>query len=61
MADSGRLIVTPIGRLRTPWKSTSECPRNGRRGDTPLCRAEVDAAYLEGLRSIEGYTHLILL
>ena len=57
-----RLILTPIGRLRTPWRTTSECPRNGRRADPPpLCTAELDAAFVEGLHSIEGYSHLILL
>lgn len=54
--------VRPIGRLRTPWKTTSECPRNGRRADPPpLCQVELDAAFQPGLLCIEGYTHLILL
>lgn len=59
--------LTPIGRLRTPWRTTSECPRNGRRPapgtdlPPPLCHAELDAAFAPGLLSIEGYSHLILL
>jgi tRNA-Thr(GGU) m(6)t(6)A37 methyltransferase TsaA len=54
--------VRPIGVLHTPWRSTSECPRNGRRADPPpLCTAELLPEYLDGLHSIEGYTHLILL
>ena len=61
MSAAHRLIATPIGRLRTPWHTTAECPRNGRRGDTPLCTVEVDAAYVPGLKDLEGYTHLILL
>lgn len=56
-----QLIATPIGRLRTPWKTTSECPRNGRRGDQPLCSVEVEPEYIPGLKDLEGYTHLILL
>jgi tRNA-Thr(GGU) m(6)t(6)A37 methyltransferase TsaA len=56
-----QLIATPIGSLRTPWKTTSECPRNGRRGDQPLCSVEVDPGYIAGLKDLEGYTHLILL
>jgi tRNA-Thr(GGU) m(6)t(6)A37 methyltransferase TsaA len=55
------LIAKPIGRLRTPWKTTSECPRNGRRGDIPTCTVELDADYIPGLKDVEGYTHLILL
>jgi tRNA-Thr(GGU) m(6)t(6)A37 methyltransferase TsaA len=54
--------VKPIGVLHTPWRSTSDCPRNGRRADPPpLCTAELLPEYLDGLHSIEGYTHLILL
>ena len=55
------LVARPIGRLRTPWTSTKECPRNGRRGDTPVCRVEVDPEYVAGLKDVDGYTHLILL
>lgn len=57
----GDLVARPIGRLRTPWKTTSECPRNGRRGDIPECTVEVDAAFIPGLKDVDGYTHLILL
>lgn len=54
--------VHPIGRLRTPWRTTGECPRNGRRADpVPLCHVELEEAFVDGLHSIEGYSHLILL
>lgn len=59
--------IKPIGVLRTPWKTTSECPRNGRRpapgteAAPPLCLAELAPEYAPGLLCIEGYTHLILL
>jgi tRNA-Thr(GGU) m(6)t(6)A37 methyltransferase TsaA len=59
--DPRPLTLTPIGRLRTPWQTTSECPRNGRRGDQPLCSVEVDPEFIPGLKDLEGYTHLILL
>ena len=55
------LVARPIGRLRTPWQTTSDCPRNGRRGDVPECTVEVDADYVAGLKDVAGYTHLILL
>jgi tRNA-Thr(GGU) m(6)t(6)A37 methyltransferase TsaA len=56
------LTIHPIGRLRTPWKTTGECPRNGRRADPPpLCTVELDPEFVEGLHSIEGFSHLILL
>jgi tRNA-Thr(GGU) m(6)t(6)A37 methyltransferase TsaA len=54
--------VTPIGTLHTPWKTTSECPRNGRQPDpAPLCEARVLPEFEEGLLSLDGFTHLILL
>ncbi len=49
-----------IGRLRTPWRSRSECPKNGLQTDA-LCTVEVDPAYVPGLLTITGCTHLILL
>jgi tRNA-Thr(GGU) m(6)t(6)A37 methyltransferase TsaA len=57
-----RFTARPIGTLRTPWRSIAECPRNGRQPDPmPLCRAVVFPEYREGLRSIEGFSHLILI
>ena len=54
--------IRPIGVLRTPWKTIEDCPRNGRQPDpAPLCRAEIAPAYEDGLRGLEGFSHLILL
>ena len=54
--------VRPIGTLHTPWRNIAECPRNGRQPDpAPLCTAVVLPEFVEGLRSIEGFSHLILL
>ena len=61
LAD-GALVLRPIGRLRTPFRTLAECPRNGRQLEpAPACMAEVDAAYREGLVGLEGFSHLILL
>ena len=49
-----------IGRLRTPWHSRSECPKNGLQTDA-LCTVDVDPAFAPGLHTIMGCTHLILL
>ncbi len=50
-----------IGVLHTPWRSIADCPRNGRQPNpTPLCTAVVLPEFVEGLRSIEGFSHLIL-
>ena len=56
------ITLHPIGTLHTPWRSVAECPRNGRLPDpAPLCTARVLPDYVDGLRSIEGFSHLILL
>ena len=55
-------VVRPIGFLSTPFHALGECPRNGRQlNPPPLCHAHVFAEFVPGLRSIEGFTHLILL
>ena len=56
------LALRPIGRLHTPWATTSECPRNGRQPEPPPeCRAVVADAYAPGLLALDGFSHLILL
>jgi tRNA-Thr(GGU) m(6)t(6)A37 methyltransferase TsaA len=51
-----------IGRLRTPFRTLAECPRNGRQPDPPPpCEAEVFPELVPGLRSLDGFSHLILL
>lgn len=56
------LTLTPIGRLRTPYPTRDDCPRNGRQFDPPpLCHAEIFPEYQPGLAGIETFSHLILL
>lgn len=43
-----------IGRIRTPFKTRAECPRQGRQ-DGPLCRIEIDTPWREGLKGLEGF------
>lgn len=49
-----------IGRVRTPWASRAECPKNGRQTDA-VCTLEVEAPYRPALQNLEGATHLIVL
>jgi tRNA (adenine37-N6)-methyltransferase len=52
----------PIGTIHTPWKTVADCPRNGRQPDpAPVCTVTVQPEYLEGLRGLDGISHLILL
>jgi tRNA-Thr(GGU) m(6)t(6)A37 methyltransferase TsaA len=54
--------LCPIGTLHTPWHAIAECPRNGRQPDpAPLCTVRVLPEFLDGLQSLEGFSHLILL
>jgi tRNA-Thr(GGU) m(6)t(6)A37 methyltransferase TsaA len=56
------LTCTPIGTLHTPWRTIADCPRNGRQPDpAPSCQARILPPYVAGLRSLEGFSHLILL
>lgn len=55
--------VVFIGRIRSPWGSRDECPKNMRaaREKGALATVEVDARYRAGLTGLEGTTHLALL
>lgn len=54
--------LQPIGRLRTPFATLADCPRNGHALDpAPDCIAELDPAFAPGLQDIDGFDHLILL
>jgi tRNA-Thr(GGU) m(6)t(6)A37 methyltransferase TsaA len=49
-----------IGRIHTPWKSRSECPKNGRES-VAECTIEVDARFSQGLKDVESASHLLVL
>jgi tRNA-Thr(GGU) m(6)t(6)A37 methyltransferase TsaA len=49
-----------IGRIRTPWTSRLETPRQGRL-DGPTCRIEVSPHWAEGLESIAAFERLEVL
>lgn len=62
MNAGAAMVLHPIGHLETPFHTLADCPRNGRQPDPPpLCRAVVDAEFVPGLASLEGFSHLILL
>ena len=49
-----------IGRIRTPWKTRSECPRRGDQAG-PSCRVEIDPRWREALQGLEGRPFLQIL
>ncbi len=52
-----------IGRIRTPWKTRKECPKNARasRESGVVCTVEVDPRWAKALPGVETCSHLILL
>lgn len=49
-----------IGRIRTPWTTRQDCPKNAGESDT-ICTVELDPRYAQALGKVETCTHLILL
>jgi tRNA-Thr(GGU) m(6)t(6)A37 methyltransferase TsaA len=49
-----------IGRIRTPWQTRKECPKNARESDA-VCTVELDARFRDGLQDVETCSHLVLL
>lgn len=43
-----------IGRIRTPFATREQCPRQGR-VEGPVCRIEIDAPWREGLKGLEAF------
>jgi tRNA-Thr(GGU) m(6)t(6)A37 methyltransferase TsaA len=50
-----------IGRLRTPFTTRDQCPRQGDAEAGPVCRVEIDAPWQAALAGIEGFALLDLL
>lgn len=52
-----------IGRIRSPWKERSQCPKNLRRAREQghSATVELDAVWREGLFGLEGTSHVVLL
>ena len=49
-----------IGRIRTPFKSRGECPKNPAQSQA-IGRVEVDPRYADGLQDLQSYSHVWLL
>ncbi len=55
------IVCRPIGVIRTPWKEPAgapiqPCAAEGARGEV-----EVFAEYAEGLKDLDGFSHVVLL
>ncbi len=65
-SDAGEKIMEPvrftaIGKIRTPFTSREGTPIQPPGGRGVLGRVEVDEAFREGIRDLEGFSHVILL
>ena len=49
-----------IGRIRTPWTTRAECPKNGSEAEA-ACTIELDPRYADGLADLATCSHLIVL
>src|SRR5436305_7925497 len=46
-----------IGRIRTPWTSREDTPRQGSH-EGPVCRLEIFEPWVPALQGVDFYTHL---
>jgi tRNA (adenine37-N6)-methyltransferase len=46
-----------IGRIRTPWRSREDTPRQGSHSG-PVCRLEIFEPWVPALKSVDFYDHL---
>jgi tRNA-Thr(GGU) m(6)t(6)A37 methyltransferase TsaA len=49
-----------IGRVRTPWQTLEECPRNVS-PEGPSCSLEIEPAFVEGLRGLRAGDRILVL
>ena len=50
-----------IGRIRTPWKTTAECPKNSRGRVDTVASIEIDDRYAAGLKDVGLFSHALAL
>jgi len=54
-ATDARLVF--IGRIRTPWTSRLETPRQGRH-DGPICRLKIFEPWVPAIKGVDFYSNL---
>ena len=58
LPDSFDAGVYFIGRIRTPWTTRDDCPKNAR-GSDAACTIELDPRYAAALDGVATCTHLV--
>ena len=61
LAGDGHIVF--IGRIRSPWKTRDDCPKNMRaaRERGLPATVEIDEAYRRGLAGLERASHVVIL
>ena len=61
MAADARLVF--IGRIRSPWKTRADCPKNmaAARATGQQASVQIRAEYRRGLDGLAGTSHVVLL
>jgi tRNA-Thr(GGU) m(6)t(6)A37 methyltransferase TsaA len=57
-SDAGLIF---IGRIRTPWKQSRDCPRQGDPDHGPVCRIELNEPWRAALKGLEAHSHAQIL
>ena len=57
MPDARDAGLVFIGRIRTPWSSRLQAPRQGQH-DGPVCRLEIFEPWVAAIKGVDFYTNL---
>ena len=49
-----------VGRIRTPWRTRDDCPKNARESDA-VCTIEVEPHFAAALKGVETCSHMLVL
>ena len=60
MDNGSTITLVPIGIIHSPYKTPDETPCQGR-GLNAVCNIEIFPEYEDGLKDIEGFSHLLIL
>jgi formylmethanofuran dehydrogenase subunit E len=60
MEEQHILELKPIGIIHSPYRTRGDAPRQGC-GREEICEVEVFKEFEEGLKDIEGFSHIILI
>ncbi len=56
--DAGLMF---IGRIRTPWPTPADCPKNSAARAEVEATIDLDARFADGLRGLDLYSHAVVL